>query len=338
MERAPTRRRLRSKGPGRQRQSAASVQGLLGRLLQLDELARLVSSWLDVPSLLRLGCADATGRALAAMPETWRGRSLDLRVKLRGSAQLQLLLRRFSERWAGVHTAVLPQVNLSASVAQLLKTCLPGLRSLDVCRCTRAGGLRLLGLGLPGVETLVAPGYLPTVPLPSLRVLELWGAADELHVEGVDEWAKLPALVPNLEVLRVPWNESEDDVLNEALWEKLHEPPLGCRTSDACLEHLRALPRLRELDLSEVYTVCDDGLRVLANLPKLERLALQNAGRSISSAGLRALALGSAPLRWLDLRRCCDVGRRPSLGRTSLRPEDVAAFRRARPEVEVLFS
>jgi len=216
------------------------------------------------------------------------------------------------------------------------------LRSLDLRLCTRAGCLRLLE-ELPGLEWVVLQGPLPKVPVPQLKTLEFSSCAQfktvELHDAGLQDWRKLPELTPNLEILRVPWLEDEDDnEMSQDMWEKLHEPPLGCRTDDECLRALQKLTQLKEVDLSGVYTFTDAGMRTLGSLPKLERLLLRNMGPHVTAEGLRHLAEGCAPLRFLDLSSCLDTGCRPSAVRTTLLQADIDAFRRRCPLTEVVFS
>lgn len=307
----------------------------------MEELARLAALFLEPRSLLRLGATCSAALDLPTSPWAWLGRTLELHGStFRRSAQFVATLRRFSLRWSLLDSLALPKVNFSTDGAKTLRECLPGLRRLDLRRCPRAGGLRLLSAGVPeGVKEVVVPSYLPPSPLPGLKVLSIEHPVSELHTEGQEEWEKLPRNLANLEVLSAPWIEEDElDNVDEDMWDKLHEPPLGCRTTDACLLQLRKMPQLRELDLSQVYTLTDDGLHTLGGLPRLERLVLQNAGRGVTAAGLRSLAESRAPLVFLDLRRCLDTGLRPLSGRTSLTEEDIAAFRRLRPSTEVLFS
>jgi len=311
----------------------------LHRLFDFEELSQLMTSWLDQRSLCRLALADAARRDLATDPEVWRGRRLELKSgAIRNSSQLSKALSASPGRWALVTSLGLPQCNLSKAAVRAMRDVLPALRSVDLRLCTRAGSLRLLQ-ELPNLEEVMLEGVLPTAPLLRLKTMELCGTMVDLHEEGLVDWRKLPELVPNLEVLRVPWLELEDDRdISQDMWEKLHEAPLGCRTDDECLRALEKLEQLKEVDLSDVYTLSDAGLRGLGALPKLETLRLQNMGPRVTAEGLRHLAGGCAPLRFLDLSRCLDTGCRPSAGRTMLLQADVDAFRKRRPMTEVLFS
>lgn len=328
-------RRLRGK---QARPSPQLGEAPLHRLFQFEELSQLITSWLDQRSLCRLGLADSARHALAADPEAWRERRLELRSRaLRNSSQLCKALAASPGRWALVRSLTFPQCNPSTAAVRALQAALPALRSVDLRLCTRAGSHRLLE-ELPRLEEVVLQGSLPRTPLLQLKTLELCGVSIDLHGEGPEDWKKLPKLVPNIEVLRVPWLEDEEDKdITQDMWEKLHEPPLGCRTGDECLHALEQMQQLKEVDLSDVYTITDAGLRILGALPKLERLLLRNMGPQVSAEGLRDLAGGPAPLRLLDLSRCLDTGCRPSAGRTTLVQADIDAFRRRRPSTEVVF-
>lgn len=332
-------RRLR----GKQASSREVVRpSQLRRLFHFEELSHLMASWLDQRSLCRLSAVDAERRSLAADPDVWSDRTLELKSRaIRNSSQLANLLKAAAGRWARVTSLSLPQCNVSVAAARALRAALPAIRSVDLQLCARAGSLRLLDeLDDTDLEEVMTQGHLPRAPLRRLKTLKLCGkwSSVELH-EGLDEWRNLPKVVPNLEVLHVPWVEEDDkNPLSQDMWEKLHEPPLGCRTDDECLRVLEKLNRLKEVDLSNVYTLTDAGLRTLSALPKLERLLLPNMGPHVTAEGLRHLADGVAPLRFLDLRRCMDTGCRPSAGRTTLLQADIEAFRRRRPTTEVLFS
>lgn len=309
------------------------------RLFQFEEMTYLVTSWLDQRSLGRLALADAARLALAADPETWRGRALQLKSKaIRNSSQLEKVLTASAGRWAFVRSLVFPKCDLSTAAIRTLRTALPALRCVDLRFCTRAGCLRLLK-ELPGLEQALLAGTFPfKAPLPELKTLEFCSSASvELHQEGLEDWRKLPLLTPKLEVLCAPWFE-DVECSSQAWWEKLHEPPFDCKTNDECLHALAKLNQLKEVDLSDVYTLTDAGLRTLGSLPKLERLLLRNMGPCVTAKGLRLLADGCAPLRFLDLSRCLDIGCRPNAGRTTLLQADIDAFRRRCPLTEVLFS
>lgn len=303
-----------------------------------------MTSWLDQRSLCRLALADAARRVLATDPEVWRGRRLELRSgSIRNSSQLSKALTASPERWLHVTSLSFPRCNPSKAAVQALRAVLPALRSVDLRLCTRAGSLRLLE-ELPNLEEVMLGGNLPGAPLLRLKTMDLTECGDmvELHSEGLEDWIKVPELVPNLEVLRVPWlerrDEKNDKGISQEMWESLHSGCLGCKSDDECLRTLLKLKQLKEVDLSNIYTLSDAGLRTLADLPKLERLLLQNMGSRITAEGLRHLAGGCAALRFLDLSRCLDIGCRPSAGRTMLLQADIDAFRRRRPMVEVLFS
>merc|ERR1712129_128860 len=289
------------------------------------------------------GSADQIRRSVAICPEAWRGRVVDLKHRsIRNSSQLLNVLKAFVGRWALVESLTFPQCNPSAAVVQSLKASLPALRCADLRHCTCAGSIRLLA-GLPFLETVVLQGHLPKTPLPKLKVLEFCGTSLDLHGEGLEGWRKLPELVPNLESLRVPWCDDNDDIdllkdATQEVWDRLHEPPMGCKTSDECLRYLPMLNQLKEVNLSEVYTLTDAGLRILGNLPKLERLVLQNMGVHVTKEGLHHLAVGSAPFQFLDMSRCLDTGCRPNAGRTGLVQADFDAFRQRRMTTKVCFS
>lgn len=318
---------------------------LLHHLFQLAELVPVVTSWLDQRSLCRLGVSNAFSAAIATCPEAWSGRVLVLKSRsIKNSAQLIKVLEACARRWTGVQSMVFPQMSPSAVAVRSVRAALPALRSIDLNVCPEPGTVRLLA-GLPAIEEVVGV-FVPRAPLLKLRHLDLCGGSgggmNAMHwqdSEDSDLWASLPRLVPNLELLRAPWSENDGGKeVDQECWDFLHQPPLGCTTSDACLRHLQDLKCLREVDLSDVYTITDASLRTLANLPKLERLSLQNMGPRVTADGLRHLADGCAPLCFLDLRRCLDIGRRPSTGRTSFVLADILAFRRRRPRTEVLFS
>lgn len=334
----PMKKRLRGKQAPL---ACASPCGLhLQRLLHMPELSHSISPWLDQRSLCVFGQSDAAGRVLAISPEVWQGQLLDLkRRSLRTSAQLVKVLESFASRWRHVRSIVFPQCNPSAAAIKVLRASLPALRSVDLHNCTQAGSLRLLA-GLPFLEEIVLDGHLPKAPLPQLKVLEIRGMALELHGEGLEDWRRLPELVPKLEILRAPWlDDQADDEVSQDMWEKLHVPPLGCKTSDECLRFLQKMEHLREVDLSDVYTLSDAGLQILGTLPNLERLLLQNMGPRVTVEGLWHLADSRAPLGFLDLQRCLSKGHwQPQAGRTALRETDILAFQRRRPTTQVCFS
>lgn len=332
---SPQRRRLRGKHSWAETPTAANH---LRRLLELGGC--LVSEWLGQRELCRLAAADTTGRETAAQPETWHGRCLDLRSRcLRGSMQLQELMRTARGRWCSVQHLVLPQCQPSAAAASALRTALPQLQGADLGLCPRAGGLRLLAELGGCLDSVLLPGYLPQMPLPRLRVLKLTGPNVELHLQGRPSWVQLPEVAPRLESFSATWDDGDSqEGLSLDAWEKLHEPPLGCMTTDVCLEELQRLTELQELDLSGVYTITDAGLASLGSMASLRRLELRNMGYGVSDAGLRALAEGCAPLSHLDLRQCLDTGKRPNSGRTAITPEGVQHFRRKRPAATVLLS
>lgn len=338
-------KRLRGKQacPGRERPQS----GKLHRLLQFEEVSQLAASWLDQKSLCRFAKTEKACRELANDPEVWRNRRLDLHSRaLRNSADLQKALVAVIRRWELVRSMVFPQCNASAAVLKTLRLKLPGLRSIDLRWCTRAASLRLLK-EMPQLEEVIVDALIPESPLPDLKRLEVVGScAMSLHGEGLDDWKKLGELVPNLEVLIAPWPETTRDgspdrpVAQEEhdLWERLHAPPLDCKTTDTCVRCLDQFQNLRELDLSGTYTLSNASLMSLANLPKLERLTLKNMGAGISAEGLQHLANGNAPLQLLDLSQCKDTGLRPWFGRTSLQQEHIETFCRRRPKTTVLFS
>ncbi len=73
----------------------------------------------------------------------------------------------------------------------------------------------------------------------------------------------------------------------------------GPRVPDAVLDHLKALPRLESLYLSDT-PVTDAGLKHIENLPQLQWLILD--GTQVTDAGLEHLK-GLTHLRWLNLAR-----------------------------------
>ena len=88
----------------------------LHRLFHFEELSHLVTSWLGQRSLCRLALADAARRALAADPEAWRGRRLELRSRaIRNSSQLSKVLAVSLGRWALVRSLVFPRCNPSTA-------------------------------------------------------------------------------------------------------------------------------------------------------------------------------------------------------------------------------
>jgi len=309
-----------------------------GFLLLPSDVLLDVLSYFDQRGLYRVSVA-ATCLAVAASPEVWRDRTVELvSRRIRNSAQLLKALESNALRWRCVKAVALPQLQPSKEAARALRTVFPALQSADLSLCPAAGGQRVLS-EVTHIERLVLPGYLPRVPLPQLKVLKLHSECNHLHLEGLEEWTRLPQLLPCLEILHAPWLEVlVDEGLSRDKWELLHQPPLGCKTSDACLLPLKQLEQLRELDLSDVYTLSNSGLRTLSSLPKLEVLILQNLGWGVDAEGLRSLAEGCVSLRVLDLRRCLDSGRQPTVGRTALTQADAVAFRRRRPAVELRFS
>ena len=81
----------------------------------------------------------------------------------------------------------------------------------------------------------------------------------------------------------------------------------GRSLTDAGLTHLRELPGLERLDLSQTR-ITDSGLEVLGQFPRLESLTLDDTG--VTDAGLTALSRLET-LRWLSLggTRTTEAGR-----------------------------
>ena len=96
---------------------------------------------------------------------------------------------------------------------------------------------------------------------------------------------------------------------------------LGCcfRVTDAGLKHLKGLPKLQSLDLSDILSISDVGLERLRGLTQLRSLNL--ADNKVTDAGLENLK-GLTGLRLLNLgeTNVTDAGLRARLGaRRSLR-------------------
>jgi hypothetical protein len=91
--------------------------------------------------------------------------------------------------------------------------------------------------------------------------------------------------------------------------------------TDATLESLTGMARLRELDI-ERSAITDRGLRVLARLPALETLHLKDT--NITDAGFREALGSSGTLRMLDVRG------------TPVSAETIQAWRKAKPGRRVL--
>lgn len=200
---------------------------------------------------------------------------------------------------------------------------------------------------LTHLQHVKLPGCIPLTPMPELRVLELTGRVETATHRGFDEgeesgvlssWSRLPELLPRLEVLRAPWIEDPRDkkACSEMEWKSRQEQLAGSVLSDKCLEPLCKMKHLKELDLSGVHTLTDSGLQILADVPALQVLRLQNMGYSITS--LQAFVKARAPLRLIDLGDCIDTGRRPHHGRTALSLTHVNEIRRQLPMTEVLVS
>eukprot|EP00439_Symbiodinium_sp_Y106_P017879 s2608_g2.t1 len=316
--------------------------GIVSKLLQQFDLLLNVFAALKDREIFTFSAVSKLCHVSANQPTTWRCRMLVLNLRknkeITETYTLQKALESISKRqgaslWRYVRGIVLPSGlrGFSKYLPSTIHALLPNIRLLDLGTFSANEALLVAILaGLKNLEQLHGASNLrvPLSPTPAMSPTKLKALtvqnALEFHCHTV--WALLASVLPCIEVLRVPLG----------FWTTLN---YEIRTSDADMESLRSLRCLRDLDISEVHTLTDRGLQVVAAL-RLEQLAIRRMGAQVSGATLRALAqcgtLGSLDLTGnLPPERAARPNR--SVGRGSMSQRDVEEFLIKRPEVKICF-
>ncbi|CAE7229031.1 unnamed protein product [Symbiodinium sp. CCMP2592] len=330
------------RGSGRRDSPGFRGPSIVSKLLQQFDLLLNVFAALKDREIFTFSAVSKLCHVSANQPTTWRCRMLVLNLtknkEVTETATLQKAIESISKRqgasiWRYVQGIVLPSGlrGFSKYLPATIHALLPNIRLLDLGTFSANEALLVSILaGLKNLEQLHGARDLrvPLSPTPvmsptKLKVLTVPNAF-VFHCHTV--WALLASVLPRIEVLRVPLG----------FWTTLN---YEIRTSDADMECLRSLRCLRELDISEVHTLTDRGLQVVASL-RLEQLAIRRMGAQVSGATLRALAQ-CGTLASLDLSGNLPPERaaRPnrSEGRGSMSQRDVEGFLIKRPEVKIRF-
>eukprot|EP00439_Symbiodinium_sp_Y106_P023927 s2608_g2.t3 len=266
--------------------------GIVSKLLQQFDLLLNVFAALKDREIFTFSAVSKLCHVSANQPTTWRCRMLVLNLRknkeITETYTLQKALESISKRqgaslWRYVRGIVLPSGlrGFSKYLPSTIHALLPNIRLLDLGTFSANEALLVAILaGLKNLEQLHGASNLrvPLSPTPAMSPTKLKALtvqnALEFHCHTV--WALLASVLPCIEVLRVPLG----------FWTTLN---YEIRTSDADMESLRSLRCLRDLDISEVHTLTDRGLQVVAAL-RLEQLAIRRMGAQVSGATLRALA------------------------------------------------